>query len=238
MFFFGGVREYGRVERCDDTWVSSHFVHANFCPLFPLRSTLHSATGQAREIPLHLTSVVAGYLRTYPFVLLLVGALVPGLSSFARVAMIAMASLVLLAGFFVLGRLSEDEAAKRRVFSEYVGAPIDPRWIKGELPTIRQSLRDVWGETAAQLGARGYRGGTELENALVTDDVAALRLAFALARVERALASGRERERFSALEASLWERLCEVDAYTGSRALDDSSTSARGVGRGGAGGMS
>ena len=132
MFFFGGIREYGRVERCDDTWVASHFVHVNFCPLFPMRSMLHSATGQAREIPLHLTSVVAGYLRTYPFVLLLVGALAPGLSMFARAAMIACASLALLGGFFVVGRLSEDEAARRRVFSDYVGAPIDPTWIKGE----------------------------------------------------------------------------------------------------------
>lgn len=210
MFVFGGLREYGRVERCGGTWVTTHFFHLNFLPLFPVRSIVRVDSGEQRDLPIQWRSVVAAYLRTYPFVTLAVGAFFPHLTLVTRAAVIAVALVLLAIGYFGIGRVSSTEAAKRRVLATHIGAPVDLAWVKGELPRVREVLHDEWNEIATRTGARGYRSGSDLEGAVDLDDDEALRVAFSLARVEATLAAGEARAPARALEDRLWSRIEEL----------------------------
>lgn len=233
MFVFGGVRAIGRVDECDGSYVVTQFVHINFLPLIPLRSELRVATGEHRPIPLHPVSVIAAYLRTVP--LLLAAALLgsafwwrqhPPERLFA-IAAAAVAGLCALVGF-ALGRVSREEAAKRRALAEYVGAAVDLRLVKPELPALRESLQNAWDEAAgrAGAGAQGYRSTVTLDGAADLEDDDALRLAFALARVEATLAEGgTERARFDAIARRVWDKRTALGAYTPARALASPSSS-------------
>lgn len=227
MFFFGGVRALGRVEECDGTYVVTHFVHVNWLPLVPLRSELRVASGERREIALQPLSVVAAYLRSWP---LLGMVWLGGASLFWRgqleahvcIALAIASALLALVGF-ALGRLSRSEIEKRRALAEYVGAAVDLDWVKPELFALRQSLQDAWDEAAMRVGARGYRSALTLDRAADVDDEDALKIAFALARVEATLAPRSERPRFTRIADRVWDKVTAARAYTPARALAGSS---------------
>jgi hypothetical protein len=212
MFVFGGVREIGRVERCDETWITTRFVQLNFLPIVPLGTTLRVGTGERRDLPLDVRSVAAAYLRSWPFLLAAGALLFPHLGVATRLAGLGVALALLAIGWLALGRVSRIEAAKRRVLAAHIGAPVNLAWVRDELPRVREALHDQWNETAAQAGARGYRAGADLEDAVELDDEVALRLAFSLARVEATLAEGRARGRLRALEDRIWSRLEAIGA--------------------------
>src|SRR5688572_25336147 len=121
-FFFVSVNELGRVERCGDTWVATDFFIFNFVPLFPVRSWLHVGNEPRRRIPLHLGSIAIAYARVLPLGLAVVSlfALAHPMKWIAALACLAIAALA----YFVLGRLSATEKAKRYLTAEFIGAPV------------------------------------------------------------------------------------------------------------------
>ena len=221
MIFFFGQRLYGRVFARDGTAIVTRFFHIWFMPIVPLSSHLQAGAHGYRPTRLVLASVVAGYLRTWPFVIAL--AAFPALLRFTATGRIG-ASLVaapivaagaLFAGFRVVGRLSSEEVAQRRVYAAVLGQPFDITLLPiAEALEYPRVLRE-----RVVSDARGLMGGTYRTaldpvtqwDAVALDptvtDASFLQRALTLARAEATVGEVAERARFAASHASIWERV-------------------------------
>lgn len=211
MFFYFGTRECGRVEVVDGTYVCTHFFAINLVPIFPIRSELHLASGERHPISMHPASIAAAYLRAVPVVGFLWAALSHALGG-ARIAVALTSALLLAVGHWVMGRVSADEAARRRMTAVDVGEPIPLALVPERLAGVRERLRVEFERASLESGEQGYRGRADLERAASFEDPAAVRMAFALSRIEGAMAPPEERARYAALEERLWSRVRHFDA--------------------------
>lgn len=208
MFFYLGVNEIGRVERCGSAWVGTDFVVFNFLPLVPLRSWVHGGDGTRRPIPLNGVSILAAYTRAYG---LAAAALAVWLGRHSALALVlaGAAMVVALVAFVALGRLSRDERARRFMTAEIVGAPVALRHVAEELLPLRAELEQRVTSAVAELGAAGYRDGTQ-DAALVLEDREALRDAFTLARIDETSLDPNVRSRARRRSDALWARMMEL----------------------------
>lgn len=219
MIVFFGTRTYGTIDRHRDAAIATVFLHCFFVPLVPLSSVLIGA-GATRPIPLSLRSVVAAYLRIWPFVLAiaLVASWAPAFWIFLRppsrspsmgAVLLGLVALGVF-GWLGVGRTSPRDRALRDVYARAIGEPIDPAVLGDEREVLRDRLR---ARTHALLpsGDAGYRTGADPERAwvdlaLASDDPEVLAFALARARVEASLARGAEATLLRAAHARLADR--------------------------------
>ena len=229
MFFAFGGRALGKVEACGDTCVVTTFACINFLPLVPLGSVL-VAGGRSIPIRMHVTSVVAAYLRAWALVGLgwtLVGALfAPGLA--AHLVGLAAAlpfALVALFAFIRVGVLSAVERAQREVYAPYFESnAADLGLLGAEGDSLHARLLADVTERAQGKLAGTYR--SVLDPATQWDAIALeagpgdpdfVRATFTLARLEEARASragdAALRRRWRDAHRALWQKLLETDRH-------------------------
>lgn len=170
-----GETDYGAIERYGTAYVDTRFVHFMALPLFPVKSLVWFAPGQAVAIPLVARSVFAGYGRVYG-PLTLFGCLGGGpllalyglgdggeLSTLGTLA-IFVGLLVTLVGVPIglvlwvaslrVGRLDLPAQVERYAYGIATGAPVDPAHFGDE---VRQEIFTTLTEKVG-LQAAGYRG--------------------------------------------------------------------------------
>jgi hypothetical protein len=202
-------------------------------PLFPLGSKLvleENGDGTYRFIPagLNLRSTAAAYLRTWG-VIGAVAALFFGIDEMQRADVEAFDSILTLASalFLVacaigawvwLGRLSLDEKAQRLAYQDFAGHPIDVAMMRDGREPLRARLHAHVVDRARGLISGGYRttvDPTTQWGAIAIDptvnDVAFLRAALTLTRLEWSLAAAEMKNQFFAAHAMIWEKLKGVD---------------------------
>ena len=115
---------------------------------------------------------------------------------------------------WVLGKLSPEEVAKRRVYREALGFPADPAAFVSGLPELRQTLYARVFEAAARLSAQGYRGISDpqrewprLAEDPTVNDREALAAVLTLSRVERAFVPSMQHAALDQLNERAWSRM-------------------------------
>ncbi len=188
-----GHRPGGRVEDCEGTYVRSWFVHAQGLPFKFVRSEL-VVGDEVVEIPPHAASVLAGYARTWFAVLAASVAVyssygdVPrGMAILLWIGVVAFAALWALS--FRIGRLNQDEIARRRVFRSVTGVAADPALLAHATPELADRLRAELADRAKQLSPDSYRDALADWRAIAmhtgSADARYLGVALTLARLER-----------------------------------------------------
>lgn len=265
MILLWGTRDYGDVESmafptaagegrplasaAPRLSIVTRFFHIQLLPLFPLASYLILRDrGEERPIPLHRGSVVAGYLRTWGLLLLVVGvyeALHRGvgqqLGQGGQGAALFVLCALWMSLVFSLGRLSSLQRAQRQVYAEFAGAPVDvaclvSRGAVGAAQPLHEALRAEVVERARAYASSSYRDAADPHSAwdqialspavVPTKDARFLRAALTLARLEGAVESGPRRQELARSHAALWRKLqdrASDSSAPGSTAADPST---------------
>jgi hypothetical protein len=226
MFFWVSMKQnlLGEVDRVDGTTISTRFVYVNGLPFGPQGSVVQYEPADGSdtitvEIPLVGRSALAGYARGWSLPVgigvALVGvifglAVESGLVIFASLA----AGVALAVGMrrigARIGRLSEDEKERRRIYGAWIGPSVDPLLCGSYLDPWIDQLRGLVAARARGAAQFGYRSAPEthkawFEAALASDDPALLGAAFTLARAEMGRTA--DRAELAALQRSheqLW----------------------------------
>lgn len=238
---------YGSVERAGKHSIQTLFYHLAGFPLWPQDSylvsgnTLFGGELKVMEIKRNKASIVAGYARGWTTMgaisLLLLGVglfFIPeapfpedpmplghSILSYLLVAGgVGAAVLAVAAWFFTRGALSDVELAKRVIYEEFVGAPLDPAQLNDPW-SIRDDLK-------RHLGSVGESGGlgrafdrwpeVAMHPQLASPEV--LRMALTLTRL--CLASPekeapRDAATLASIHDAVWQRLVQIDPSTLSR---------------------
>jgi hypothetical protein len=222
MIVFFNRRAYGRVEVFEGTFVVTSFWCLNLLPLVPHETHLvlaRAPTGEctAVVIPAHGASIVAGYLRAWAG-FAMAGALVAVLLSdthrdSGRAMVLAAASaLVCAAAWLLVGRVGAEERARRAVYREVTGVPVDPAWLPEE------QRREIGAKVRAELDARTpalaratYREApvAAWEEAVADPGVTDqdfVRRALVLARIDWRDATPEQRERLERASEQAWRK--------------------------------
>jgi hypothetical protein len=160
MIFFFNRRAYGRVEVFDGTFVVTTFWCINLLPLFPWGTHLvlarpGAAADQWTTVPVaaHGGSIAAGYLRVWG-AFTTAGSLVALLlsdthaESARAIAVAVVSALVCAAAWLLIGRVGAEDRARRAVYREVTGVPVDPALLPEE------QRRELGAKLRAELGAR------------------------------------------------------------------------------------
>jgi hypothetical protein len=223
--YFYGQSPYGAVDRVDGTAVVTTFGHFWFLPLVPLGSYVRgSGAGGvplAIAIGFHLRSVIAGYLRTWCAVLLVLIAL--GAAAGWREFLVADVPLwvdalvlaaALVAAWSVLGRLSPSAQAQRRIYGKFAGLPVDVAWLSSaQASDLGERLASVLTEEGRALTAT-YRDGPdpcdawrEVALSPAVDHRPYLEAALTRARLELPRARGPQARALRDAHARIWRKL-------------------------------
>lgn len=158
--------ELGVVERVDDESIATVFATA-ILPLWPRETRYRTRTrdGEPRAIAIarHRTSVVAGFARRP----LWLASLILAAPSFAEPArwgeLLALAvPLAVLAAIltFVVGRVSPEERARRRLLRRVVGVGAPPELLPAPFAAqVRTALEDAWHDVSALPWAQAITDG-------------------------------------------------------------------------------
>jgi hypothetical protein len=192
----------GEVHRVDGTTIKTKFVYVNFMPLAPEKSFLiYTPAGAEAEVALPIPTVarsaVAGYLPrwgTLAAILACIAGVVLGSSGSVGVgALVSFIGLgiAVAARLFAarLGRLSEDQKARRRVYAAWIGPAVDPRLCGENLDPWVDRVRGFVATRAREVEAPGYRSTSDspkawFARAQASDDAALLGAALTLACAE------------------------------------------------------
>jgi hypothetical protein len=224
-FIIHGSLPYGRVEAVDGTRVLTTFRHIWFLPILPAGSYVESTApgpGPRRiYIGHHAGSILAAYLRVWcPVFLVIVlmavcaGAQRSDLTGLPMWTDVVFLVVVLLGAWLLLGRLSDDAAAQRRVYARFVGLPVDvARFSPAQASDLREALAIALSTEGRGLVA-GYRDGPDpceswREVALIPTVEHRLYLEAALtrARLEWRFAPRREKHALAEVHARIWAKL-------------------------------
>jgi hypothetical protein len=229
MVIIYGSKMYGRIQRCGTTYMGTLFAHIYWMPLFPLGSKLvlqENGDGTYRFIPAGLDwrSTLAAYLRSWG----VIGAMFAlwfGIDEMQRADVDTVDSLLTLAAslFLVacavgawvwLGRLSSDEKGHRLAYQDFAGHPIDVAMMREAREPLRHRLYAHVVERARGLVSGGYRttvdpatqwGAIALDPSVT--DVAFLRAALTLTRLEWSFAASESKAQFASAHAMIWQKL-------------------------------
>jgi hypothetical protein len=224
VIFFFNRRAYGRVEVFEGTFVVTTFWCVNLLPLFPRGAHLVlGRPGAAAEqwttvpVPSHGGSIAAGYLRVWGAFAAagsLVALLLSGTDAErARALAVGVTSaLACAAAWLLIGRVGAADRARRRVYREVTGVPVDPAWLPEE------QRRELGAKLRAELGARTpalasatYREAPvaawqdAVSDPAVTDQDF-VRRALVLARIEWRGAMREERVRLERASKEAWAK--------------------------------
>jgi hypothetical protein len=222
MIFFFNRRAYGRVEVFEGTYVVTSFWCINLLPLFPQGTHLVLArAGVPAErwttVPLaaHGGSIAAGYLRVWG-AFAAAGALVALLLSgtdaerLRALAVAAVSALVCAAAWLLIGRVGAEVRARRAVYREVTGVPVDPAWLPEEQRReLGARLRSELGARTPALASATYREAPvaawqdAVSDPGVTDQDF-VRRALVLARIEWRYATREQRGRLERLSEEAW----------------------------------
>lgn len=194
----GFEENIGTIERVDDTMIGTRFVFLHALPLLPLETFIEYTPLNAKDpvrvtIPLHLKSIVAGYVFRGGLVLgifsLFAGFFVDNTVLGFGVCCLTWIAASLLA--WRLGALSNVEKDQRRVYGAWLGPAVDPVVCGGELDPWMDRLRGLVAEHARGTEVSGYRSRAsgprhDCASALESTDVALWGAAFTLVRAEMA----------------------------------------------------
>ncbi len=224
MFTPYGNRLYGRIEECGTTCLATRFFHIAWLPLIPSETVLVlTQAGFDYHFfpqPLSGRSLLAALLRTWGVVLILfpgiplmAGALTgsQGLSWPVALGFLFHVAVVVYA-FTGLGKLSSKERAQRMVYSNYVDFAVDVARVGKFLVDLRRNLRDELNRLAH---AQGQTAGSptgqldHISRALDPKmlDVAYLRAALVLTRLEWSESRGQMRAKRDAQHEAIWAKL-------------------------------
>jgi hypothetical protein len=222
MIFVFNRRAYGRVSVVDGTFVVTHFWCFNLLPIVPNESHVvlaRAPNGECTSVPIpaHASSIAAGYVRPWAVVGALASLFVVAVADSAGERLRALAALGVAAiacalAWLVVGRVSDEERARRRAYGQVTGAPVDPAWLPEERRReLSARLRADLGARAPALARAGYREAPETDWAKVAADPAVtepdfLQRALVLARLEWRDAGGAERAQLERAGDEAWRK--------------------------------
>lgn len=222
MLVFGN-RLYGKLLQCGESYVATWFFHVWFIPLFPLGSAvvlqpLEGNQVQTVKTSLQWRSVGLAYLRGWSVFLLLHGLLnwaenTPDDPSLYGPAVSALAVVLAVVGFFVLGRTDAATRARLELYREVFGYPVDLALLGPAADAVATSVHErlvAFGRTTAMNYRVMYDPATQwgliaLDPSMT--DRGFLVHAMALARIERGRAQGEARAALDTLHDQIWARL-------------------------------
>jgi hypothetical protein len=225
VIFVGGRRLMGRVEENGGTYVTTEFVHAYWLPIFPLRSqlVLESSGGYGVRrgvvIPLHKTSVLAGYLRAWGPIAAAVSLLLAlaGAGTGSALGFGVAAGLIVAVTFWAwarLGRLSAEALAQRKVYAALTKEPVDAALLCRTADSFRSALLANVAEGARGMMTSGYRTAIDPEKdwgkvALdpTVQDPLFLQACLTLSRIEWGRAHGPDRAALDRQHRAIWRKL-------------------------------
>lgn len=225
MVIVFGRKIYGTVEESGGSSVQTQFVHVYYLPLIPIGSYLmlgKNDRGAAigRKIPLHLPSVLAGYLRAWGYVGILACVAFALTSSDSRVQALFWLLLGLYAvGVVVwsyrrLGKLSRERRGQYAAYASVSGYACDAGILARTDPAFAENLRADVTTRARGLMSAGYRtafdpatGWADVAKDPTVMDRSFLEACLTLARAEMARSHGSERRRFRKVHDDLWQRI-------------------------------
>lgn len=232
MIIIYGSRLYGRIKECGPSYVATSFAHVWYLPLFPVGSKLILGSGQdglvGMPAPLHFKSVLAGYLRVWGPIAVLATVItglqivldenIEPLSKIVVGAFIGVVTLVLFAAtvlaYTILGKLSETEKRRRRIYARHTGVFADPADMTESHDHLRNTLLGTIAERSRGLASMGYRAQVDPVQAwphLALDpthaDETIVTAAFTLARLEAAKAKGPTVHEKEHLQDQIWHRI-------------------------------
>lgn len=218
-----GRRLYGRILHCEPSYVATWFLHVWFIPIIPVGSVvvlepLDGGNLQIAKTRFNWRSAGVALLRGWSVFLLLHGLLSwaeadPEASALYGPIVSALALAGIVAGFFVVGRVSEETRARHDVYRAVFGYPVDLSLLVECAESLSASLRErliASGRGTAMNYRATYDPATQWgEMALdpMMTDRDFLVHAMCLARVERGAARGEARDALDALHDRIWARL-------------------------------
>ncbi|MFO0625960.1 MAG: hypothetical protein U0325_10125 [Polyangiales bacterium] len=222
MLVFGN-RLYGKLLKCGESYVATWFFHVWFVPLIPLGSVVvlqHLDGNQVQTVKTSLQwrSLGLAYLRGWSVFLLLHGLLnwaevTPEDPSLYGPVVSAVAVVLLVLGFAVLGRTDDATRARLEVYREVFGFPVDLALLGPAADGVAAAVHErlvSFGRTTAMNYRVMYDPATQwgliaLDPSMT--DRAFLVHAMCLARIERARAQGESRAALDTLHDQIWARL-------------------------------
>jgi hypothetical protein len=224
----------GGVERIGDTNVQTLFFVIMMLPIYPQESYAVIKRGKEKtvmEMKRNGRSVLAGYLRWWPGMIGMIGAILGGSALFyvedddmllAEIVSGASGGLLLLAGLMFLvtrGSVSPLERAQRMIYSEFCGAPVDVAKLKDPW-SLRDNIKRFLSDKADAMGAtRGQKHGYGFNHwyAIALDarnnDAEFLRGALTVARLlsenpdKHDAELGVPPQNYAQIHAAIWQKL-------------------------------
>ena len=233
---------FGSVERAGKHSIQTLFYHFVGFPLWPQDSyvvsgnTLFGGELKVMEIKRHMPSILAGYARGWTtmgsIVLTVIGIglfflpkspvptdpTLPELVPYVLTAMGVLGLFVALAMWLLTRRaLSDVELAKRVIYAELVGSPVDPFHLLDPW-SIRDDLKRAFGDAGERAGiGRSFDCYARWPEVAMHPSVAnpqTLRMALALTRLCVASPekeTPRSEAELASIHEAVWQRLVQVD---------------------------
>lgn len=175
-----GTMFFGAVKKVEGQYIETKFIVIGI-PIAPISSMLVLGSGvrsrQGYEIPLHSTSIIAGYTRIISavacFTCLVVGWLVK-----ENTALMWGLALLIPALYFnlVFGKATQEEIAERAKLGNAIGIYALPEWFEDKA-TVSRLMRNLAQEYSIQYNVEDWK--QELDKPDLTNDQ--LKLLYALA---------------------------------------------------------